>query len=129
MSKPDNSKSLTPLEVQVCWNKGTEAPYSGKYWDHFKQGQYQCINCGEELFSSEQKFDSGCGWPSFDNELGNGKIKQDVDISHGMRRIEISCNNCGIHLGHVFDDGPQPSGLRYCVNSASLSFAKDKDLG
>lgn len=124
----DDKKQLSPLEMQVCWNKGTEAPFSGKYCDHFEKGNYHCINCHQELFSSEQKFDAGCGWPSFDNELGEGRIKQDFDESHGMRRVEISCNHCGVHLGHVFDDGPGPNHLRYCVNSASLSFEEEKDL-
>ena len=124
----EDSKELTPLEVQVCWNKGTEAPFSGKYWDHFEKGEYHCINCNQQLFSSENKFDSGCGWPSFNNELTEASIKQEFDHSHGMRRIEIQCDNCGVHLGHLFDDGPEPSKLRYCVNSASLSFEKDEDL-
>ncbi len=128
MANDDNGKDLSPLEIQVCWNKGTEAPFSGKYWNHFEKGQYHCINCHQELFSSDQKFDAGCGWPSFDSELGQGRIKQEFDDSHGMRRTEVLCNGCGVHLGHLFDDGPNPGGLRYCVNSASLRFEKDEDL-
>jgi peptide-methionine (R)-S-oxide reductase len=124
----NDKKQLSPLEMQVCWNKGTEAPFSGKYWDHFEKGNYHCINCHQQLFSSEQKFDAGCGWPSFDNELGEGRIKQEFDESHGMRRTEISCSHCGVHLGHIFDDGPGPSQLRYCVNSASLNFEEEEDL-
>ncbi len=129
MGKPLD-RELTALEKLVCWEKGTEAPFSGKYCNHNEDGIYSCLNCGSELFSSEHKFDSACGWPSFDNELGNETVKKQFDDSHGMRRTEVLCNHCGAHLGHLFDDGPTATGARYCVNSASLSFEENdnKDL-
>jgi len=121
--KTKNS-DLTALQKQVCFEKGTERPFSGEYWDHFKQGEYHCINCHEPLFLSDDKFDAGCGWPSFSLPIDKDNIREEVDERYGMRRVEIQCQNCGAHLGHVFDDGPEPSGLRYCVNSASLDFKK-----
>jgi methionine-R-sulfoxide reductase len=114
---------LTPEQYEVLRNKGTERPGTGVYLDHKEKGWYTCAACGTELFSSDQKFDSHCGWPSFDGELGGGeKVKKVQDFSHGMIRTEIVCAKCGGHLGHLFDDGPTESGLRYCVNSLSLGF-------
>lgn len=118
---------LTDEQFYVARQKGTERAFTGKYWDHKEKGVYKCICCGEPLFSSESKFDSGCGWPSFFVPLENEKIEEAVDNSHFMTRTEIMCNNCGAHLGHVFEDGPKPTGLRYCVNSTSINFEK-KDI-
>ena len=120
-------KELSPEQYEVLRKKGTERPFTGKYNDHYEKGWYTCAGCGAELFSSEQKFNSHCGWPSFDNELGGGdRIKKVKDFSHGMIRTEIVCAKCGGHLGHLFDDGPTASGQRYCVNSLSLGFKPDK---
>lgn len=116
---------LSDIQYQVTQNSATERPFTGEFWDHFEQGTYQCICCGTALFSSDTKFDAGCGWPSFYDELSEANIKTVEDLSHGMRRIEIRCGACDSHLGHVFPDGPQPTGNRYCVNSASLSFTTD----
>jgi peptide-methionine (R)-S-oxide reductase len=124
-SKTDEEwkKELTPEQYEVLRKKGTERPFTGKYNDHDQKGFYTCAGCGTELFSSEQKFNSHCGWPSFDNELGGGdKVKKVKDLSHGMIRTEIVCAKCGGHLGHLFDDGPTSTGQRYCVNSLSLGF-------
>ncbi len=110
---------LTPEQYQVCQCSATERPFTGKYWDCKTEGIYKCVCCGEDLFSSETKFDSGSGWPSFYEAMGNS-VGEKEDMSHGMVRAEIVCNQCGSHLGHVFPDGPPPTGLRYCVNSASL---------
>jgi peptide-methionine (R)-S-oxide reductase len=116
-------KTLSPEQYRVLREKGTEAPGTGEFNDHKEKGFYTCGGCGTELFSSEQKFDSHCGWPSFDGELGGGdKIKKVKDFSHGMIRTEIVCAKCGGHLGHLFDDWPTASGQRYCVNSLSLAF-------
>lgn len=112
---------LTDEEYHVLRNKGTERPFTGKYNMHFEKGTYVCRGCGAELFDSSTKFDSGCGWPSFDKAI-EGAIRYEPDNSLGMRRIEIICNNCDGHLGHVFDDGPTETGQRYCVNSVSLDF-------
>jgi methionine-R-sulfoxide reductase len=123
-------KTLTPEQYEVLRKKGTERPFTGEYNDHYEKGVYTCGGCGTELFSSEQKFNSHCGWPSFDNELGGGdKVKKVKDFSHGMIRTEIVCAKCGGHLGHLFDDGPTASGQRYCVNSLSLKFKPGKDAG
>ena len=103
------------------WKKGTEAPFSGEYVHTKDKGMYACANCGAQLFSSDTKFDSGTGWPSFDRAIP-GAVKMQDDDSHGMRRIEVTCANCGGHLGHVFPDGPRPTGLRYCMNGAALKF-------
>jgi len=116
-------KQLTPEQYYVLREKGTERPGTGIYNNHFEKGWYCCAGCGQELFDNTQKFDSHCGWPSFDGELGGGnRIRKVKDFSHGMIRTEIICAKCGGHLGHLFDDGPTGSGLRYCVNSLSLVF-------
>ncbi|MFN8165519.1 MAG: peptide-methionine (R)-S-oxide reductase MsrB [Bacteroidia bacterium] len=121
-SEEEWKKILTPEEYRVLREKGTEAPFTGKYYLHKEKGVYVCAACGAELFTSDMKFDSGCGWPSFDREIAGGKIIQKRDTSHGMIRIEILCANCNSHLGHIFDDGPTETGMRYCVNSVSLGF-------
>lgn len=124
--KKDLKARLDDASYQVIVEKGTERPHTGQYNLHFEQGVYHCKACGEPLFGDASKFDAGCGWPSFDQEIEAGKIKEVFDDSHGMRRVEIVCANCGGHLGHVFNDGPTETGLRYCVNSLSIDFeAKD----
>lgn len=121
-SEEEWKKVLSEEEYYILREKGTERPYTGKFLMHKENGTYTCRACGNELFSSDSKFDSHCGWPSFDKEIAAGKIKTQEDNSLGMRRVEIMCARCGGHLGHVFDDGPTATGLRYCVNSVSLGF-------
>lgn len=115
-------QELNEEEFKVLRQKGTERPFTGKYNLHFEDGIYTCRACGNPLFKSDSKFESGCGWPSFDNQLNPEAVTTVRDTSHGMIRTEILCGKCGSHLGHVFDDGPTESGLRYCVNSVSLQF-------
>jgi peptide-methionine (R)-S-oxide reductase len=117
-------KELTPEQYHVARQKGTEPAFTGKYWDNHEKGLYRCACCGAELFQSDTKFESGTGWPSFYAPVEPGKVRTEEDISHGMRRVEALCAQCDAHLGHVFPDGPKPSGLRYCMNSASLNFEK-----
>ncbi|APU70323.1 MAG: peptide-methionine (R)-S-oxide reductase MsrB [Christiangramia sp.] len=122
-SEEEWKKVLTPEEYRILREKGTEAPHTGRFNLHFEDGTYKCAACGEKLFESDSKFESGCGWPSFDEAI-EGKIEYVQDRTFGMIRTEILCSNCGSHLGHVFDDGPTETGQRYCVNSASINFEK-----
>lgn len=117
-------ESLTDEQYKVLREKGTERPFTGKYWNTFEEGVYKCVACGQVLFESDTKFDAGCGWPSFSDVISNKNVITKDDFSLGMNRVEVMCANCGGHLGHIFDDGPKPTGQRYCINSVSIKFEK-----
>ncbi|MEO5889543.1 MAG: peptide-methionine (R)-S-oxide reductase MsrB [Ferruginibacter sp.] len=117
-------KQLTPEAFEVTRKEGTERAYSGKYWNNHENGTYKCVCCGQELFSSTTKFESGTGWPSFWQPIGKANVLEEKDNSYNMERTKVSCSRCGAHLGHIFEDGPKPTGLRYCMNSVSLVFVK-----
>ena len=123
-SEEEWKEALAPEQYRILRQRGTEPAFTGKYWNLKEDGTYVCAGCGQQLFRSDTKFDSGCGWPSFYDALDSGTVETRDDFSHGMHRIEVLCSRCGGHLGHVFEDGPQPTGLRYCINSASLQFRK-----
>ena len=126
-SEEEWKKILTPEQYQVLREKGTELPFTGKYVNNKQKGVYKCAACGNELFASDTKFDSGCGWPSFYAPASKENVAEQEDNIHFMRRTEVLCSKCGGHLGHVFNDGPKPTGLRYCINSASLDFKGKKE--
>ena len=124
VKKPDEEwrKELSPMQYEVARHAATERPFSGAYWDHWDDGKYKCVGCGEVLFESTTKFDAGCGWPSYSEAVNAEVIERIRDVSHGMVRVEVRCKKCGSHLGHVFPDGPEPTGERFCINSAAIDF-------
>ena len=119
-------EQLDPMQYEVTRHAATERAFTGKYWNHFEPGRYDCVGCGTRLFDAGTKFDAGCGWPSYWTPINSDVIERVVDRSHGTVRVEVRCNNCGSHLGHVFEDGPEPTGERYCINSAAIDF-KQRD--
>ena len=126
-SREEWKTELTPDQFEICINKGTEPPFSGKYCESKEKGVYRCVCCREPLFKSDTKFDSGSGWPSFWQPISDEKIEYVSDVSYGMIRTEVNCMKCGAHLGHVFDEGPKPTNLRYCINSISLDLSKSDE--
>ena len=128
-SEDEWKKELDPLQYDVARQAATERAFSGEYWDHFEDGRYNCVGCGTPLFESATKFDAGCGWPSYWQPINGEVVERVVDRSHGMVRVEVRCNRCGSHLGHVFEDGPQPTGERFCINSASIRFQSGQEPG